>query len=389
MQFRKSIILPIAAILSGVLLQVKLLGFIGQSIPDSVIYKLWPALLIVAALDLLLEQRRVVGALVLLFTAGALLSTQFMEAGWNSDLWQIFVKFWPLLLILFGVDIIFSGRSVINIIVLVVAVILLVYVLLAALNVPVIRQLPIDLSGITSFLPTPIPNGSGGVVMFPSPGTVQEPSGNAGQAASPITYSGGKLSVSAPSQNNVRLVLNAASGRISLKAGTSGKFLDGTVDLDKKEQLAYDASLNGNTALYSLKSTGSGSGADSSVWDLSMTRDRSVDLDLTLAAGYVKADLRGLNLSSVRIENKFGPVDVMVPYSGGSITLNAGSGNIRLYVPGSVRVSCSVTGAANVEYPQRNYAMNGTVITPRSASQNVIRVEIISNGGNVQIIESE
>ena len=103
MQFRKSIILPIAAILSGVLLQVKLLGFIGQSIPDSVIYKLWPALLIVAALDLLLEQRRVVGALVLLFTAGALLSTQFMEAGWNSDLWQIFVKFWPLLLILFGV----------------------------------------------------------------------------------------------------------------------------------------------------------------------------------------------------------------------------------------------------------------------------------------------
>ena len=33
--------------------------------------------------------------------------------------------------------------------------------------------------------------------------------------------------------------------------------------------------------------------------------------------------------------------------------------------------------------------MNGTVITPRGASQNVIRVEIISNGGTVQIIESE
>lgn len=388
MSSRKSIILPIAAILSGVLLQVKLLGFFGQSIPDDVIYKLWPALLVVAALDLLWEQRRVVGALVLLFTAGALLSTQFLDGGWNSELWQIFRKFWPILLILFGFDVLFSGRGMINIIVLVIAIILLVYAVLAALDVPIIRQLPIDLSKITSIFPTPIPSGEGGVTMFSPPGG-EETNDPGSQPVSPITYSGSRLSADLPAKNTTRLALNAASGRISLKGGASGKFLDGTVQLDKKEQLTWDISNNDRMAVYSLTSSGSSDKSDSSVWDLSLTRDRTIDLNVVLDKGYVKADLRGLNLSTVKIENGVGPVDIMVPYSGGSITVNAGDGNVRVYVPSSVRISCSVRGAANIEYPQRNYTLNGTVISPRGSVSDPIRVEIVSNGGNVQIIESE
>ena len=48
-----------------------------------------------------------------------------------------------------------------------------------------------------------------------------------------------------------------------------------------------------------------------------------------------------------------------------------------------------VSGTADIEYPQRNYALNNNMLSPRNAQVTPIEVEIISNGGRVRIIESE
>ena len=151
MRVKSSVIVPIFSILAGVLLQLNSLGIFGRSVlPNDVMMKLWPLLLAVAALDLLFAHRRVIGALVLLFTAAALLSSQFASGGPAGELWQIFLKFWPILLILFGIDIIFSGHGIVNAVVLIIGVLVLIYALLAAMDVPIIRQLPFDISSITS-----------------------------------------------------------------------------------------------------------------------------------------------------------------------------------------------------------------------------------------------
>ena len=109
MRTRYSIILPIAAILSGVVLELGSLGLIGNHLPKNVLINLWPAILIFVGFDLLFTQRRLIGAMVLLFTGAAILSTQFLDGGVNNEVWQFFLKVWPLLLILFGIVFVFMG----------------------------------------------------------------------------------------------------------------------------------------------------------------------------------------------------------------------------------------------------------------------------------------
>ena len=73
----------------------------------------------------------------------------------------------------------------------------------------------------------------------------------------------------------------------------------------------------------------------------------------------------------------------------GKVRISAGSGDIRLYIPKNVRISCTISGAAEIEYPQRNYMLNNNTLTPRNAQVMPVEVEIISNGGKLRIIESE
>ncbi len=55
MRIKSSIIVPVIAIIAGVLLQLNSFGVIGEElIPADIMLKLWPLLLAVAALDLLL-----------------------------------------------------------------------------------------------------------------------------------------------------------------------------------------------------------------------------------------------------------------------------------------------------------------------------------------------
>ena len=393
MRSKSSVIVPIFAILGGVLLQLNSLGIFGRTfVSNDMLTKLWPVLLAVAALDLLFSHRRLIGGLVLLFTAAALLSSQFFDSGPAAELWQIFLKFWPILLILFGIDIIFSGHGIVNAVVLIIGVLILIYAVLAAMDVPIIRELPFDLSSITSALTEPdrfVPTGSAPAQPtkpgFEVPGPTVLP-----QDGDPIVFEpNGRLTVAMPLQNAVLVNLNAASGRISLKAdGELVRVLGGTIKLDPKEELTYDASLTGQTAVYNL--TSKGSDADGSNWDLQLSSQRTADLNIALDNGYVKADLRGLNLNTVNIENKFGPVDVMAPQRANEkVRINAGNGDIRLYLPNNIRIKCTISGAGNIEYPQRNYTLNDNVLNPRSAMAKPIEVEIISNGGRVRIIESE
>ena len=121
-----------------------------------------------------------------------------------------------------------------------------------------------------------------------------------------------------------------------------------------------------------------------------MSALRPTVLNALLSGGYFKADLRGLNLSDVSIRNQYGPIDIMVPESASAtIRITADSGDIRVYIPKNTQISCVINGASQIEYPQWNYVMNGTSLTPRSASQLPVAVEITSNNGTVRIIESE
>ena len=194
-----------------------------------------------------------------------------------------------------------------------------------------------------------------------------------------------------PAQNSAELNISAASGKVSLAAGSSGAdFVSGTIQLDNAETFSHNASTQGSTAKYTLRSEGKADAKNVSNWDLSVSPQRVAALNAVLNNGYIKADLRSLNLSSVSIENKYGPVDVMVPVSTNApIKITSSYGDIRLYVPRGAVVNCVITGAANIEYPQYTYALSGNTLMPVRSQQTPIRVEIRSNNGLVRVIETE
>ena len=398
MRGKNSLIVPVVSILCGVLLLLKSFGVLGSFLPDNIISKLWPLLAAIAALDLLISQRRLIGAVIMGFFAAALFSTQYLPGGWNNGLWQLFVKFWPVLLILFGVDCIFAGRSLINGAVIAAGIVVLVYALLTVLDIPAIRSLPFNLPSLTEIIPTS--SFSGTIPVRPGPQNNFPGPENNGPAQPPIPQQNsmpviagpnGQVTIPMPDQNAVQLNISAASGKVSVKSGAeAGQFLSGSVALDGRESLSPSASMNGPVAVYNLNSEGRSSAPNNSVWDLSLTGLRQTGLNVFLSTGYFKADLRGLNLSAVSIENQYGPVDVMTPQSTGApIKITAGNGDIRVYIPKGGRISCMIMGTDQVEYPQRSYSFSGGMLTPRSTMTAPISMEIRSNSGRVQIIESQ
>lgn len=397
MRGKYSIILPIAAILSGVVLELNSLGLIGNYLPKNILMNVWPAILIFVGLDLLFTQRRLIGSLVVLFTGAAILSTQFLEGGTNNEIWQFFLKVWPILLVLFGIDWIFAGRSLINTAVIIAAVIIIVYVLFAVLDVPIMQKLPFDLD-LKSIIPTStfsgvLPGQSG-----PQPWNNNNPmpaapvSQPAPEAVQPVVITPDRqVIIAAPAQQEVVLNLNAASGKISLKnGGNTPQFVSGSIRLDPAENLTQNAELNRPSAQYTLQSSGNAAASDRSNWDLALSSNRTAAVNAILNSGYIKADLRSMNLSSVNIENKFGPIDVMVPRSTNApIRIKASDGDIRVYIPGGTGINCYISGTGSVDFPQYSYNWSGNVLSPRRPMQNIVNVEITSNNGRVQIIESE
>ena len=383
-------ILPIAAILTGVVLELNSLHLIGDFIPNDLLFKIWPVVLIFVALDLVLSQRRLIGAAVVLFVAAALLSTQYLEGGTENEVWKTFMKVWPILLILFGVDWIFSGKSLINKAVIIAGVIILVYVLFIFLDVPVLKKLPFEIN-LQSILPTSEFNGTmpmqqtvnNSTQMFSRPSADEE-------SQDLIVRSNGEISAAMPGQNAAAVRISAASGKVSVQAGSAGNlFMSGLVQLDRAEKLSENADLNGSAAQYSLTSSGHAAANNTSDWNLSLTPQRNIDLNITMNNGYVKADLRLLNLSSAVIENKYGPVDVMVPNTvNGTVKVTSSNGDIRIYIPGGTAISASITGTNRIEYPQYSYLLSDGVMLPRGAAQNPVRVEVHSNNGLVKIIET-
>ena len=387
-------ILPIIAILSGVLLELNSLHLLGDFLPNDILLKIWPVILIFVGLDMVISQRRIVGALVVFFIAAALLSTQLLDGGKNNEIWRLFSKVWPILLILFGLDWVFSDRSLMNAAVIITGVIVLIFILFTFVDLPFARELPFQIN-LQSILPTSVYNGdmpkppAGGAVVS-GPVMFSQPTEAA--VFEPVRYdANGRLVILMPSQNSADLSINTASGKVSLKAGTNGnEFVNGTVQLDPAEKLSYNTSTQGSTAKYTLRSEGKAAANNISNWDLALSPQRLASINAVLLNGYIKADLRSMNLSSVSIENKHGPVDVMVPVSTNApIKITSYYGDIRVYVPRGAVVSCMINGAGNIEYPQYTYALSGNILTPLRSQQAPIRVEINSNNGLVRIIETE
>lgn len=104
----KSYFWPILLIVVGAVFLLDNLGVIPGD-GWSTVFRMWPALLIIAGLDDLIRREGVVWPVLLIGAGTFLLLNNFGPSGWIS--WTKLVQLWPVLLIAVGIDLIFKADT--------------------------------------------------------------------------------------------------------------------------------------------------------------------------------------------------------------------------------------------------------------------------------------
>jgi hypothetical protein len=106
--YRPSLIWPAILITIGVVLLLKNIGVLSGDAWKTILH-LWPILLIALGLESLLQKRGVVRSVFWIVLGVVFFLSEIGLANWDSL--AIILKFWPLILIAIGLDIILPRRS--------------------------------------------------------------------------------------------------------------------------------------------------------------------------------------------------------------------------------------------------------------------------------------
>jgi hypothetical protein len=106
--YRPSLVLPAILITIGVVLLVRNVGALTEPAWTTILH-LWPLLLVALGLDSLLRRQGVVAPVFWMVLGAVFLLSESGLANW--DALQIILRFWPLLLIAIGFDVLIPRRS--------------------------------------------------------------------------------------------------------------------------------------------------------------------------------------------------------------------------------------------------------------------------------------
>ncbi len=333
---RRSLFGPLMLIIIGI---VFLLNNLNLTKGDAwgTILNLWPVLLIVAGLDGLLRGEGLVGSA---FTIS--IGTVFLLANLGYlalDVWQIILRLWPLLIVSWGLDLIVGRRSLIA----------------AGLGIIVILGLlVVGLWGYGAFAPA-------GTDLNTE--QVSQQVNGATRAVISIT----------PGVGELRLQSMAEPGGL----------VTGTVANRTRGRVLQDFSQQGGVAKYSLRSPNPSTiyiGADMNqgwTWDLRLTREIPIDLNVSLGAGEAMLNLTGLKLANLDSSLGVGQITVILPAEGVyDAKISAAIGQVIVEIPEGLAARIKTgTALAGVQVPA-GYVKDGNTYTSPGFTSAANRVEL-------------
>lgn len=365
---------PIGLIIAGGILQLYASGFVGVPNQDF-LNRAWAVLVVAAGVDFLILQKRFISGSVLTLLGGILLVLNFGGAD-VEPLRALFIRFWPLLLIAYGIDI-FLRSQVVG------AIVSFVFVGGAILIAILVTNGILTLPNVT--LPKTL---------------------TAGNFSSGFSVSGGRNTVSYPypDQQAAKLTVRAPSGKLDLRGDTLNEdiALVGSVKVSAGETFVEESDDSGAVASYSLVGEKNGSGKlefgqaqrTDAVWEIKVNENLPLTLETTMENGYQLINLSRLALNSASITSSGGKIDVLLPYqAAGGVFLDCQNGDMRVFIPRGVSAFFTVPNGANVVYPE-TYVRNGTQIYPNGdlvavSSEYQVNVNAMAANGSITVVISE
>lgn len=188
---------------------------------------------------------------------------------------------------------------------------------------------------------------------------------------------------------DIRITTGVGTLRLRDLAG-GGALVEGTIETGRGESLIDDLSRNGDTAVLRLASEQRPgmrlSGGDRRSWDLRLTREVPIALNVTTGVGQARFDLQNVRLSSLTMQAGVGSVTATLPDSGVyQASFKAGVGATTITIPSNVAARVTVkTGLGSVRV-DGTFEHSGDVYqTPGYASASD-RVDLRVEGGLGQI----
>lgn len=293
-----------------------------------------------------MERRRpsVVGPLILI-TIGVL----FLLANLGAlpfSFWEIAARFWPLLLILIGLEIIIGRQSTLGAIV--------ILVLWLALVAGVIWLAVAQGGGL---LPTSAAETS----------QVSHPLGDIKSAS-------------------VDLNIGIATTNVTVLNSDTAKLMEGTFRHAQGSQIVKTYHVMGNEGRLALREQGTPwvfFGGGSSRWELGLNPQIPIALHVNGGVGRVNLDLSALNITSLTIDAGVGSMDIITPKAAvTTMRVNGGVGSATITIPPGVAARIRVSsGLGGIRVDDSRFPKFGDVHQSVDYASATNRIDIEVDGG--------
>lgn len=328
---RKSYFGPILLITIGLVFLAKNLGIIpGEG--WGTVWRLWPLLLIIGGLDDLFRREGVAWPVLMIGAGFILLLNYFGPRSMIS--WTQIIQLWPILIIAVGIDVIFKGQTGWK----------------SLLGV----ALSIILIGAAVFL-----------------------------AFQGVQVQAEYLNISedySPDVKNAALDLSLDVGVLVVEPGSrAGRLISGSVT---PRTVADDLDEVQGRQIYELSSTQPALFPYTGRWELMITPDLSLDLQIATSVGEMLLDLDGLELDSLQVNQGVGRMFLSLPEeASGELLIKQGVGVIEIEIPEDIRIAVDAqNGLSRVRFPADFELDEGYFASPGANSRNADLLIVVEQG---------
>lgn len=196
----------------------------------------------------------------------------------------------------------------------------------------------------------------------------------------------------------VTIRMNIGTMNLDVLEDSPGILVEGMIETSEFENVVENYNISGNVVKYSLSSSGqqynpgwlfSKDVDQEKSWDLLLSPDVEMDLQVDSGVGRTELNLTKMTLSHLDVDSGVGEVVVFLPEEGDfDANLNSGVGKIEVFIPANVAVRIAVdSGLGNVslkgDFVQRNGYYYTDAFDPGSAS---IDVYLDGGVGNISVV---